>query len=350
MSGVNIYNPDITHKNLWDRYRVNLFVDQANASDAGNQTIRTTNQFQTVYIERCERLCHVWAGTGKQFDLGEFYYGMRKTINLPTAVDELFIEWADQSLNQNIVVIPFGTAPQVGLFPLPIIDLWTSSSVVYFEESYDPRSVLTATRDYTVWDPSYSAADPGSSRALLFTTYAAVFRRSTRPYRMSNLHVGNDRQMIAAFWRAAAAPNLSRIVRLRRVEIQLYETTAVGDVVIDLMRISTEPTGGALFTPELMVPGVIAPETDCRVMPTAGGAEVGRPLSTIALRSGVQFYDPNWITLYDDTFPDATHPPQLTRNQVGGWAVITDSDVAQSVRLFVRAWFTEQNGNLGVGG
>lgn len=348
---INIYGPPQAREHVWDRHRVNLFINESNPGSAGNRTIRTTNSFSTIYIERCERLCHVWAGIGKQFDLGEFYYGVRKSINIPTAVNELFIEWEDAALNENIVPMPFGVTSGSTQFSLPIIDLWTSSTVVYFEESYDPRSVLTATRDFTVWDPSYTIGDPGSSKALLSTSYAFVCRRNTRPYRISVAHLGNDRKLLATFWRPADLPGFSRIVRLRRIEIQPYEFTGVGDVVFDLVPINTEPTGGIAVVAENMVTAIVNPKTECRVAPSAGGAESGFPISSVAVRSSAAFFDSRgWISLYDDTFTDAMHPPQLTRDVVSGWAVVSDSDVAQSVRCFVRAWFTEQNGNLGIGG
>lgn len=345
---VNIYGPPQTSESLWDARRVNLFNELGNPAGAGTQTVRFSNNFQTLYIERVERLCHIFVGAGRKFDLGEFFYGTRKTITLPSPVDELVVEWGDANDVNNVVPIPFGTSPGSQQFTDPILDIWTSSKVIYFEEAYNPNTVLQSTMDFTLWDSSFTIADRGSSRALLSTSYAVVFRRSTRPYRLSLAHVGNDRLQAATIWHGSDEATGSRTVRLRRIEVLPYEMTAVGDVVIDLVFIVSEPSGGVALTETPLVGGVA--ESVSRVQPSTPGVESGL-ISSVALRSGASFFDARgWITLYDDTFPDAMHPPQLTRNVAGGFAVITDSDVAQSVRLFVRAWFTEQVGNLGVGG
>lgn len=351
MSIGNIYAPPQSTPSLWDRRRV-LLYDPGDIPAAGNTTLRLTTPAAALYVERVQRVCTISAGPSQSVELGRFYPGMRKTIVFPTPIDEIYIEWPSATDELQMVPRPGLSTSQSSfdIYDTPVLDLWLSSVPIYQDESYDPRRVIALVQPYHRWRDDDQMAAPGTGRALLRGGYGdswlAVFRRATQPYRLSVNHVGGDRIAGATLWHDA---NSVLTAQLRRVEVQIVSFSAVAEVVIDLAVLTqTRPTGGGVIS-AVNTFGQSGSETECRFTPSGGITEPGLIYATILTNTGItgaaNTANPPliapWLTLYDDSVPDAMAPPELRAGVARGWAIMTQSDVANTIRYIARVWFTE---------
>lgn len=173
-------------------------------------------------------------------------------------------------------------------------------------------------------------------------TFATMFKRSTRDYTTNVAFGGPGRTVLASLW----LPTALMYLRLLEVRAVVVETTAAVEVWLDLMRITTQPTGGSSLTPKAFAP----PDSsvvEARRLPSGGAAESGDPLGSAFYKLGVTGAvsvvnpapAPEWQTLYKRSWENE-RLPYCTQN--AGFAIVGDVNAAATVRFaFQMKWIEE---------
>jgi hypothetical protein len=187
-----------------------------------------------------------------------------------------------------------------------------------------------------------------ATRVRKTASYRAVFRATTRPYRLSNAFTANTRKQYATIHHAAAS---TRTVRLQRVQVVIVaNTVAAANLSVDLIRITTAPvTGAPAITPAPTDGSDVVAEATCLALPGTAATEAGGPLGTGQWALGITgalptTNPPPTIPPYDLWLAggDDMKAPTIRAGVLEGFAVTIDADSASTVAAFVVVEFTEE--------
>lgn len=189
-----------------------------------------------------------------------------------------------------------------------------------------------------------------AQRSRKVATYRAVYRTAARIYTLSKVLVANTRNQYATIHHAATA---TKTVRLRRVWVQIRDTTVAGNLIVDLVRITTAPaTGNPVITPALADNSDSAAEVTCLALPTTAGTEAAAPYSqqywNLGITGGAASTQPvpvnPWIDLLAATpgADDESKLPTIRAGVLEGWAVVFDVNQAMTITGYIMTEFTEE--------
>lgn len=187
-----------------------------------------------------------------------------------------------------------------------------------------------------------------AQRSRKAPTYRAYYRATARAYQLSNAFTANTRKQYATIHHAASA---TKTVRLRLVRFWLYTSTAVVDLRVDLVRITTAPaTGNPAITPTPADTSDAAAEATCLALPTTAATEGALFTSfptVVGITGGGPATNPPPITnvmdlLSPSAYDDEAKMPTIRAGVLEGWAVTLDSNTATTVTGMVEIEFAEE--------
>jgi hypothetical protein len=178
-------------------------------------------------------------------------------------------------------------------------------------------------------------------------TYIAVFRTATAlPWTLSAALSTTPKQFVTIHHAATA----TKTVKIRRVDLIPSNNSAAGDVIIDLVRITSAPaTGNPAVTPSPANPGSAAAEATCLALPTTGGtagALYGMQHLWLGITGAAPTTNPIPAPprdpLYQWNSDGETDEPTIRAGVLEGYAVTLSSQVATTFQCYIIVEFTEE--------
>lgn len=386
---------------LWEVRTTDLY-DAATPYASGSAVERTPLPITGMYVNRVERECTLYIGSGRRYKIAVLNPGMRMSIAMPSNVNEYELVWTGTNSPSNIA---YDATLQ------PSCEIWTSSQQIFYSESFNPgprfaslyqplqhsanpalivyeempysaTSVLSfpmLTSSQQGSDPSYYAQgnqmgpsvfaeivaaqglyskyravdltlNPGMMRSNASYSYAIPFRRAATPRQWSVALLAAATRDVATLYLPAGS---TRYMRLHRIEVQILSASAATDIEVVLVQTSTIPTGGTSAASQQLARSwtgaagsTSTAQTLGRLTPT-GGSTYGNIYSGFAMSVGItgaaSVINPppiaQMMSLYEDSFPDSVSPLELTADS--GLCVRIESTNAATITGYCRAIFTE---------
>lgn len=174
-------------------------------------------------------------------------------------------------------------------------------------------------------------------------TFSVVVRRTARDYNVPIVFAAAGRSQLVTLF-ATAVSGLQ--ITLLSVEVALFSSTAAAEIWAELVRITTQPTGGtAVVAQNQHNDGSFI---DIRRNGTGGAAEAASPLSSTAWSPGItgaaSTVNPvpalQWQTLYSVSGENEALP-----NAQGGegFGIFVDANAATTVRMTARLKWIEES-------
>lgn len=291
----------------------------------------------------------VYSGYGISIPICRIRAWEHRDIELPDATDQLTVIWGDDATGvyANAIVsflVTQGTMETTG---------GQAQSVALYRSQGEPElwaSMGTGvlTRD-NVGMVSLAFTDPNSGSGLTpwngipatLDTFFCGFQRSARDYTTNTAFGGASSIVMATVWLNAALSYL----RLLEVQAAVIESTAAAEIWLTLVRINTQPTGGAAHT---VVPydDSATSGAECRRIPSGGAAVSSEALGTQVYRLGITGAVPTVNPASPVAFQSLYQPaesyeqrPYCTQNE--GFAILADVNVATTVRMAFSMKWTE---------
>lgn len=389
-----IYGPGNYSPSLWDVRKTPLYNDPANPWQSGENIERTTLPIATMYVNRIERTCRLYVGSGKRYLVGELRPGTRFVLQMPSGIDEYTFEWSGPDF------AAFADSEETGS---PVAELWLSSEPFFMSAGYDPGRRVSSV--YQPASPGLNASDisfqqlpleapftaslpilastasvPGFSNAgdatgfavptpkiaasMPFakyfqngdTAYPGFSRAGFRTYAASSAGIvsatfgaGTPRALLS-LWKGVSA---NRKAKLHHVSVQILSSSAATELTLTLDAMSTQSTGGATVSSQQTAINTAIPTstalTEARQFATTLGTSAGR-IATRGMILGVtgaaSVVNPppvsELITLWGDTFPDSVMSPEMEAFTDYGFAVVLTSSVSSTIRCTWNAVWTEE--------
>ena len=185
-------------------------------------------------------------------------------------------------------------------------------------------------------------------RPLQLATYQAVYRLAARPYSLSLTFVANTRRQIATIWHPA---NATKKVDIRSVLVAIRSVNLAALVSVELVRITSQPTGGApAIVPTPTDSAAAASEAVCLALPSVAateGAAFGAIQFDLGITGVVSVANPPAGLNYVELCPRLVGDEEMTRPSLRagvaeGWAVVIDCNAASLVTAQAIVRFTEE--------
>ena len=168
-------------------------------------------------------------------------------------------------------------------------------------------------------------------------TYRVAYRNVASPYALSMSLSAGSPILLATIFRDNTAQDL---LKLKKCIWHLASVTNSGVITVDLVRLTTAPTGGFLLTPDIADPNDTAPESLCRALPTGGGA-----FSTLIYTFILQLTNSDRnidVNLLEELSVNDIKAPQILNGVAGGFGIIVRSDSNSTITGTVDMTFSEQ--------
>jgi len=169
-------------------------------------------------------------------------------------------------------------------------------------------------------------------------TYRIAYRNVASPYALSMSLTAVSPVILATIFRDNTAQDL---LKLKKCIWHLTSVTNAGVITVDLVRLTTAPTGGFALTPDIADPNDTAPESVCLALPTGGAA-----FSTIVYTFTLQLTNSDRnidVNLLEELSVNDIKAPQILNGVAGGFGIIVRSDSNSTIKGTVDMTFSEQS-------
>ena len=167
-------------------------------------------------------------------------------------------------------------------------------------------------------------------------TYRGAFRNAASPFALSIGVTAMNPVQVASLWHAASS--LLQL-KIKKCVFHMRDVSNAGDITVDLLRITTQPTGGTVITPSIADPADPAPEAVSRALPAVAGAEAA-VIYTFGLK--LSNSDKNIsINLLDELAVNDIKAPTILAGVGGGFAIVVRSSTTTTLTGYVDMTFAE---------
>lgn len=152
-------------------------------------------------------------------------------------------------------------------------------------------------------------------------TFRGAYRNAANPYDLSIALTAVTSVQVASIYRGATA---TKMLKIKKCVFHLTSVSNAGSIIIDLVRITTEPTGGTVITLDKADPADSASESVARALPAVAGA-----ISTIIYTFGLKLQNSDKniaVNLLDELAVNDIKPPTILEGTAGGFAIIARAD------------------------
>lgn len=342
-----IYTPaSAAQPNTLIRRQLPLFKT-ANPTGEGTSTERFPTLMRTIFIERVERQCSIYVGTGKQYFLGDFSLGQRQVFHIPTGVDEVTVEWIDFAEILNRIPIP---EPYEQPDP-PFLTVWVSDGIVDYNSFPDDGQSAKVVRPQTVWTNDDRQMTEGTRRALSPNRYGLVVQNDAQPHRIATVFAAAGVTLVGALWLPDTA---NVLLKLHKLDVTISSTSAAAVIMFTLRALTGDDTNwnaGHILSGFLGTNFVdSSAQWNTTFNPGNPPTPLGQEISAIMYRLGITGAGTTdtpplalpWQTLYDDSVPDGLGPGEISpQGGVRGFGLYLDSDNPTTITWIARMFFSE---------
>ena len=167
-------------------------------------------------------------------------------------------------------------------------------------------------------------------------TYRGAFRTAASPYVLSMSLTAVINVQLISLWHPASSLNRMKI---KKCIFYLKDVTNAGNIVVDLLRITTQPTGGTLITADIADPADPSPATVMRALPAVAGTQ-GSIIYTFPLELAIGAKNIE-INLLEELAVNDIKPPTILDGVAEGFAIQVRSSTTTVLTGMVDCTITE---------
>lgn len=290
----------------------------------------------------------IYAGYGTSIPIREVRAGERIDLELPQPTDNLTIKWLispavpGAEYAKGLVIIADAPLAATG-------DGEQSLGLAVYDSLGQIRGWNALASGDSVTNQQSHAAMVYISNASIITrqtrnrTYDSVARRTTRDYESGIAFAAPGRSPLMTLWNPGGAT-----LTLLSADVGITKTSAAAQVWIELMEITTQPSGGASTTPMPRLLDDTASAAEVRRVPSGGGLETGNPYSSVVYQLGITGADSAaapaapvpWQSLFNPV-SDGYGESYIEIPAGRGLGIIVDSNAAATVRCIAKLSYWE---------